>query len=458
VRQCKIWENHETPQERASVVRTTSRRKFLRQFIGYSAAGVLGPLCLAPIGQADESRRAGASVGDLSLRRRETLRKARQIHKAALTIDSHVDIFGTYYATEKLDPGVDNPHLRCDLAKMAAGGVDGVFLAVYTGQGRRDAEAYDRIHTHALELLEAIHRVPRQYPDRCELATSPGDVERIVKSGRRAIMIGMENGYPIGTDLSNVEKFYDLGVRYITLSHNGHNQICDSCNPKVELGDEASEHDGLSTFGQQVVAEMNRLGIMVDVSHIASTSLRDVLALSRVPVIASHSGCKAVYDHPRNLDDGELRALAAGGGVIQVVSVPEFLTREADQRQKALEELVKRIDMPGYASRPDLDRATDKQRKAWQAGRKTIDQRYRVATIDDYIDHIDHAVKVAGVDHVGIGSDFDGGGGVPGFENHADSLNVTVALVRRGYSEEAIGKIWGGNFLRVWRDVEKVRE
>ena len=438
-------------------MRTTSRRDFLRQAVGCSATGVLGSLSLPSKNRADDSRGTRTSVDDLSRDRKETLERARRIHEAALTIDSHVDIFGTYYATERLDPGIGNPQLRCDLVKMASGGLDGVFLAVYTGQGRRDADTYDRIHGHALELLEAIHRVPQQYPDRSELATSPDDVERIVKSGRRAIMIGMENGYPLGTDLANVEKFYNLGVRYITLSHNGHNQICDSCNPKAELGDAASEHGGLSPLGRQVMAEMNRLGIMVDVSHIASTSLRDVLAMSQAPVIASHSGCKAVYDHPRNLDDGELRALAAGGGVIQVVSVPEFLSRGAAQRQKALEELAERIDMPGHASRPDLDRATDEQRRAWQAGSEAIELSHRAATIDDYVDHIDHAVKVAGVDHVGIGSDFDGGGGVPGFENHADSLNVTLALVRRGYSGEAIRKIWGGNLLRVWRDVEKAR-
>ena len=394
-------------------MKTIRRQAFLLQALGTSTAGSLWLLCQTRNTVADESHSLKVTANDTSTPDADLLNQARRVHQAALIVDSHVDIFGTQYATPQLDPGVDNPELRCDLVKMAAGGVDGVFLAVYTGQGPRTAEGYSKIHDRALRLLEAIHRVPRQYPDRCELALSPNDVERIVHSGRRAIMIGMENGYPIGTDLANVEKFYYLGVRYITLSHNGHNQICDSCNPKAELGDKAGEHNGLSPFGRQVLAEMNRLGIMIDVSHIASTSLRDVLALSKAPVIASHSGCKAVYDHPRNLADDELRALAAGGGVVQVVTVPEFLKK------------------------PASDGTAD-------------------ATIEDFMDHLDHAVKVAGVDHVGIGSDFDGGGGAPGFDNHAERLNVTVALLQRGYSQTDIEKIWGGNLLRAWREVQKL--
>ncbi len=394
-------------------MKTIRRRAFLLQALGTSAAGVLWPLCPATRTAADESHSLKMAATGTSTPDADLLNQARRIHQAALIVDSHVDIFGTQYATPQLDPGVDNPDLRCDLVKMAAGGVDGVFLAVYTGQGPRNSEAYREVHAKALKLLEAIRRVPRQYPDRCERALSPDDVERIVKSGRRAIMIGMENGYPIGTDLANVEKFYHLGVRYITLSHNGHNQICDSCIPKAELGDKAGEHNGLSPFGRQVVAEMNRLGMMIDVSHVASTSLRDVLALSKAPIIASHSGCKAIYSHPRNLDDDELRALAAGGGVVQVVTVPEFL-------------------------------------------KKPVSEETADATIEDFMDHLDHAVKVAGIDHVGIGSDFDGGGGVPGFNNHAESLDVTVALLQRGYSQTDIEKIWGGNLLRVWREVQKL--
>lgn len=379
-------------------MRNISRRELLRR-AGIGSIAVLGPLC----------RSMEVLSAEVSGTENTILAKARGIHQAVLTIDSHVDIEGAHYATKQLDPGVDHPKLRCDLVKMAAGDVDAVFLVVYTGQGPRDAQGYRSVHEKALRRFKAVHRVPRMYADRCELATKPDDVERIVKSGKRAIMIAVENGYPLGTDLANVKKFYDMGARYITLSHNGHNQICDSCAPQAELGDETSEHGGLSPFGRQVVAEMNRLGMMVDVSHTASSTFRDVIESSRAPIIASHSGCKGVFDHPRNLDDRELRALAANGGVIQVVAVGEFLNRP-----------------------------------------------HQTASIKHYIDHIDHAVQTVGVDHVGIGSDFDGGGGVPGFNTHRDSPSVTVELVRLGYSDKDIAKIWGGNLMRVWRAAERL--
>ena len=343
----------------------------------------------------------------------QIISRAKAIHKKALTLDTHVDIPGTQYATEALDPGIDNPKLKCDLVKMNKGGVDGVFLAVHVGQEKRDAEGYKKAYESAMAKFEVIHRLTeKMYPQRCELATSPRDVERIAKTGKRAIMIGVENGFAIGKDLSNVERFYNLGARYITLSHNGHNDICDSCNPRKKLGDQKAEHNGLSKFGKEVVAEMNRLGIMADVSHISIKSFHDLIKVSKAPIIASHSGCRALADHSRNLNDEQLKALARNGGVIQIVAVGGFLK---------------------LGSPPPAD-------------------------VEIYVDHIDHAVKVAGIEHVGIGSDFDGGGGVPGFNDHSQALNVTIELVRRGYSEADISKIWGANLLRVWREVEKVAQ
>ncbi len=340
---------------------------------------------------------------------KQILAKAKAIHKKALTIDTHVDIESTY-ATEELDPGIDNPKLRCDLVKMDKGDVDAVFLAVYVAQTKRDAEGYKLAYDQAMIKFDAIHRLTKQmYPQRCELATSPDDIERITKTGKKAIMIGIENGYAIGKDFSNIEKFYNLGARYITLCHNGHNDICDSCNPKPELGDKDAEHNGLSEFGKKIVAEMNRLGIMADVSHISVKSFWDLIEVSKAPIIASHSGCRALTDHPRNLYDDQLKALAKKGGIIQIVCYAGFLKNDEGQ-----------------------------------------------ANVKIYVDHIEHAVKVAGIDHVGIGSDFDGGGGVPGFDDHSEALNVTIELVKRRYSEEDIIKIWGANFLRVWREVEKV--
>lgn len=368
-----------------------------RDCLGFLAGGLLGA---AGRRHALCAESAGHPVADERLRS-----AAQQIHELALTLDSHVDIAGPHYATAELDPGVDNPRLKCDLAKMAAGRVDGVFLAAFVGQRACDADGYRQARQAAVEKIAAIRRLATaMYPDRCALATSPDDVARICAAGRRAIMIGIENGYALGTDLSSVGEFHDLGVRYITLCHNGHNQLCDSCNPSRKLADGPARHGGLSPLGRQVVAEMNRLGMMIDLSHAAASSFRDAVALSGAPVIASHSGCAAVHNHPRNLDDEQLKMLAAKGGVIQIVALGAFL---------------------GPAP----------------------------AGLKQFADHVDHAVRVAGVDHVGIGSDFDGGGGIPGFNNHAEALNVTVELLRRGYTAEAVTKIWGGNLLRVWRAV-----
>ena len=405
---------------------------FFRQF----RAPLLTVLAIAFFGYSEEL------VGE-----QEIIERAKFIHEKVLTLDSHVDIPSTQYPTGAFDPGVDNPELKCDLVKMDKGGVDSVFLAAYVRQRKRDAEGYKSAYESAMHKIGAIHRLAEQmYPDRCELALSPDEIERVIKAGKRAIMIGIENGFAIGKDLSEVKKFYDLGVRYITLSHNGHNDICDSCNPREKLGDRKAEHNGLSKFGEKVVAEMNRLGIMVDVSHISVESFYDVIKVSKAPVIASHSGCRGVADHPRNLYDKQLKALAKNGGVIQIVAYSGFLKPDSPERRKA----IKSLGEEGNDKTKDI---------AWfQERMKEIDTRYPPANLVDFVDHIDHAVKIGGIDHVGIGSDFDGGGGIPGFNDHSEALNVTIELVRRGYSKEDICKIWGANLLRVWRKVEKVAQ
>jgi membrane dipeptidase len=387
----------------------------------------------------------------------ELLARAAEIHERILTLDTHVDIEGAEYATEKLDPGIDHPKLKCDLVKMEKGHVDGVFLVVFVGQGKRDPEGYRRAMESATAKFEAIHRLAESmYPDRCQLAFSPDEVERIAATGKRAIIIGVENGYSIGTDPGNLRKFYDLGARYVTLCHNGHNQICDSCYPSAKLSDAKSEHDGLSEFGVKVVAEMNRLGMMIDVSHLAPASFWDVIGASKAPIIASHSGCRAINDHPRNLDDAQLEALAKNGGVIQLVALGSFLKADPPERKQAIRELAKKTGVQLRRGFPRLQEATDEQRQQYREGMNEIDQRYPPAGIKDYVDHVDHAVRVAGIDHVGIGTDFDGGGGIPGFDDHSEAPNVTAELLRRGYSEDQIEKIWGGNLLRVWRQVERV--
>jgi len=388
-----------------------------------------------------------ASCSQKLVAEQEVVDRAKLIHEEVLTLDTHVDILNDKYATEAHDPGIDNPRLKCDLVKMNKGGVDGVFLAAYVRQRKRNTEGYKNAYESAMGQLKAICRLTeKMYPERCELATSPDDIERIAQSGKRAIMIGIENGFAIGKDLSKVERLYNLGARYITLSHNGHNDICDSCNPRETLGDKKTEHNGLSKFGEKVVSEMNHLGVMVDVSHISVESFYDVIKVSNAPVIASHSGCRALADNSRNLYDEQLKTLAKNGGVIQIVTVSGFLKLGSSQYRKAMSDLKKELDDGSITTEQFLEK------------KKDLDAKYLSANLEDFVDHIDHAVKIAGIDHVGIGSDFDGGGGVPGFNDHSEALNVTIELLRRGYSEEDISKIWGANLLRVWREVEKVAE
>jgi len=385
---------------------------------------------------------------------------AKKIHEKAITLDTHVDIGGFPYATPLRDPGSEDYRAKCTLPKMEQGGMDGVFLAVYIGQDSCNTAGYRRAFENAMGKFDAIHRLTGfMHPDRCELAVTPDDVERIAKTGKRVIMIGIENGYPIGTDLSNIEWFYKLGARYITLSHNGHNQICDSCNPSPRLGDEETKHNGLSEFGKQVVAEMNRLGIIADVSHIAPQSFWDLIEVTKAPIMATHSACRALTDNSRNLDDEQLKALAKNGGSIQVVPMSGFIRKATPERDEAIEALNKEFNLPtGRAARRALQELTEAKRAEYDAKMQEIDEKFPTVPTDVkvFVDHIDHAVEVAGIDHVGIGTDFDGGAGVPGFNDHSEALNVTVELVRRGYSEEDIIKIWGGNLLRVWREVEKV--
>lgn len=382
--------------------------------------------------------------------------RAKAIHEAAMTLDSHVDIAEERYATADLDPGIDHPTLRCDLVKMAAGGIDGVFLAVYVRQAPElNAETYAEAQRMAESKFDAIWRLTRSmHPDRCALALRADDVERIVATGKRAIMIGIENGFPIGEDLDLLDHYYDRGARYVTLCHSAHNQICDSSSEPEPL------HEGLSPLGRRVVERMNELGMMCDASHISEKSFFDLLEATRAPILVSHSGCSAVHPHDRNLTDEQLRALRDNGGVIQIVALDAYLRPETPERMEAIHRLREELGIPSYAER---QKWSIERRAAMRPRLREYYRRYEemaetipIATVKDFVDHIDHAVRVAGIDHVGIGTDFDGGGGVPGFSNHAEALNVTKELVRRGYSDDDIRNIWGGNLLRLWRCVEAV--
>jgi membrane dipeptidase len=386
--------------------------------------------------------------------------KARAIHESVLTIDTHDDI-SINFATPKDDPGnPDNPR-QVTLQKMREGGLDVGFFIVYVGQGERTAKGNALAYEQAIKKFDAIHRMAAQYPDAIEIAYTPDDVERIHTSGKLVACIGIENGWPIGNDLGKLREFHARGGRYITLSHNGHNDICDSANPRA--GEPAAEHNGVSEFGKRVIAEMNRLGIMVDISHVSKKSALDAIRLSKAPVIASHSGAWAVNNHPRNIDDETLLELKRNGGVIQCVALGSFVRNPVvtPEREAAIAELRREFnipDGPGAVGRA-MESFTPEQIDRYRARMREINERFSTGppvTVKEFVDHIDHVVKTIGIEHVGISSDFDGGGGIQGWNHAGETFNVTLELVRRGYSEEEIGKMWGGNLLRVWREVERV--
>ena len=374
--------------------------------------------------------------------------KAAKIHDEALTIDTHTDTpiaiaHSGYDIGERHESGSGGG--KIDLPRMKEGGLDAVFFAVFISQGPRTEEGNENAKIGALSVFDAIHNAVKKYTDLAELAFSSDDAYRIEKSGKRAIYVGIENGYAIGKDLTLIKRYYDLGARYITLCHTSNNDICDSSTDQ-------SEHGGLSEFGEKVVSEMNRLGMLVDVSHASDETFYDVAELSKAPIIASHSCARAICDHPRNLDDEMLKTLAENGGVIQMCILSDYV-REPEpnpEREKAFEEFRKNFGNYEQMSPEEQQKAREK----WQKLQEKYPQ--KLATVSDVVDHIDHIVKVAGIDHIGIGTDFDGGGGVDGCNDVSQMGNITLELVKRGYTKQEIRKIWGGNFLRVFREAEKI--
>lgn len=373
------------------------------------------------------------------------LRKAEKIHEAVLTVDTHTDT-PLRFNRPGFDIGKWNEEGCVDFPRMKAGGLNAVFFAVYLGQGPRTEEGNSNAYRRAGDLFESVHANVNKYPDMAEIALTSDDAYRLKKEGKLAIYIGLENGYPIAQDLSRIEEFYGKGMRYITLSHSSNNDISDSSTDR-----NGPEHGGLSEFGKEVVAEMNRLGVIVDVSHISDAAFFDVVARSKAPVMASHSSVRALCEHPRNLSDEMLLALKDNGGVIQICILSAYLVPHSPNPE--LDAKVEEI----RAKYAEMGEQTEDLRRQ-MAGELNVARRQyaKLATVSDAVDHIDHVVQVIGIDHVGIGTDFDGGGGIEGLRTVEEMGNLTIELVRRGYSKKDIEKIWGGNFMRVFRDVERV--
>ncbi|MFZ5941411.1 MAG: dipeptidase [Bacteroidota bacterium] len=378
------------------------------------------------------------------------IKKADRIHRRALTIDSHTDtplrlmrpgfVFGERHE-------VVRDRSRIDLPRMDEGGMDGIWFAIFTGQGERSDSGNLAAKNEAYRIADTISAVIGRYPDRLGLALEAADLEKLVRQNKHAIYIGMENGYPIGQRIDLVDSFYQEGVRYITLCHSFNNDICDSSTDPA-----GPEHHGLSAFGEEVVRRMNELGIMIDLSHASDESFYDVLKLSANPVIASHSCARALCDNPRNLSDSMLLALAENGGVIQMCILSDYVKEPLPNPAR---DSAKAAVVEQYGNYYTLDEAgREVFMKAWHK----VDDDFpeELATVSDVVDHIDHIVKIAGIDHVGIGTDFDGGGGVNGCSDVSQMGNITLEMVRRGYSEKDIRKIWGGNFLRVMEEVSAI--
>ena len=355
----------------------------------------------------------------------------------------------------RFDAGSDTI-LRVDLGKMERGGLDAAFFVIFVEQGPRTPEGYAAAFAAAERKVSAIEELVRKYPDRIALARSPKDVIDNHAVGRLSAMMGVENGFVIGTDLDRLDALYARGARYLGLTHTGNNDICSSSGLLKELGDTpASQQVGLSPFGESVVRRANALGMLVDVSHASDACVRDALRLSAAPIIASHSAARALTNHARNLGDDLMRSIAAQGGVVHIVAYTGFLKLDParDAAVKALENEVAR-----QAGDAEFDSAKHDYLPAYLEGLERLDKQFPLATLDDYLDHIQHAVKVAGIDHVGLASDFDGGGTIQGWSDASQTRNVTAGLRRRGFTEAQIGQLWSGNFLRVWRDAERVSQ
>ena len=391
--------------------------------------------------------------------------RARAIHDRVMTLDTHVDISPAAFRRDTLNYVTGIARNQVDIPKMEAGGLDAAFLIVYVGQARTiDSATMAAAYASAIEKFEAIHRLTDSLaPTRVGLARSAADARRIYASGRKVIFIGIENGFSVGTDLTRIKQFADLGGRYLSLAHNGHSQFSDS---NTGERDGVWLHNGLSPLGREAIAELNKWGIMIDISHPSKASMMQTLALTKAPIIASHSGVRALCGHSRNLDDEQLLGMKTNGGVVHLVAFNNYVkcnpARDAE-RQGAVDALRRQYGVTGTNPREvsvSVQALPDDKRNAYLAAQEDITaRRYPadpMATVRDFADHIDYAVKLIGIDHVGISSDFDGGGGVDGWRNAGETFNVTLELVRRGYTEVQIEKIWSGNLLRVLTEVQAV--
>ncbi|MDA9037208.1 dipeptidase [Flavobacteriaceae bacterium] len=362
----------------------------------------------------------------------QLIQKAQKIHLKTTTLDTHDDINVKNF-TDSINYSQDTD-TQVNLPKMESGALDVAWFIVYTGQGDLNEEGYKKAADNAQAKFDAIHRLVKDYaPNKIGLATSSKDVDSLNRLGKKVAMIGVENAYPLGEDLNEVKRYFDQGARYMSLAHNGHNQFSDSNTGEF---DNTAKHNGISELGKKVIDSMNYYGIMVDISHPSKEAIRQTITRSKAPIIASHSGARALSDHPRNLDDEQLQWVKESGGVVQAVALANFVNKEKHTQYRAA---IKTLEDPSDES------ALAQIKKA-----------HPPVNVADFVDHIDYIKNKIGIDHVGISSDFDGGGGIEGWEDASKTFNVTLEMVKRGYTEEEIAKIWSGNLLRVLDETSEV--
>ena len=380
----------------------------------------------------------------------ELIERALSIHKKVLTLDTHADtplrmIEPGFRMSDRHDPNETGS--KVDYPRMIEGGLDAIFFAAFVAQDIRNDKGNFRAKNLCVQMIDSILSSIQQNSDVVGLALNPEDAYSLEKEGKRAIYIGIENGYPIGEDLSNIETYYKKGVRYITLVHSSNNDLADSATDPA-----GPEHNGISEFGSKVVKEMNRLGIMVDVSHGSDAVFYDAIKISKAPIIATHSNARSVTNHKRNMTDDMLKLIAKNGGVVQLTMLSNYLRDPVPNitAEKLKKELLSSIK--------PIDQMTTLEKETMRKRLNDIDDKYPIApaNLKNVVDHIDHIVNVAGIDHVGIGCDFDGGGGIDGVFDVSQVMNITIELVKRGYNEDQIAKIWGGNLIRVFSEVQTI--
>ena len=379
---------------------------------------------------------------------------AEAIHARIFAFDSEVD------TPHLITDGSINPcgptDLQVDVPKMRAGGLDGAAFVVWVQQTERSPEAYEAAAAEGMKQIDAFRNVTDNLcPEDIEVAQSVDDVGRIKKDGKLVALMGMVNGFPLGANLEQLQAYYDKGVRYISFTHLGHNDLADSARPSTELGNGPSEHDGLSALGRRLIEEMNRLGMIVDASQVSMKALKDMAAHSKAPIIASHSSVFKLVPNPRNITDEGLQAIKDTGGVVQIVAFSGYLVDNQALFFQKLGALNGQFNLAPGQTAGDL---SPEDRQAYDLELAKVFASMPKANVSEFIDHIDYAVNLLGIDHVGISSDFEHGGGVTGWMDASETLNVTKELVARGYSEDDIAKLWGGNFLRVLRAVEDISE